>query len=401
MVLNNPVISGENSREIVNYLIDQQYLIEDDVDELAILENRKKLGMQDHNRLDLIIMPTLDCNFSCIYCYEDKKPGKMTQTTMDSLKKWMSEEIPKFKLVLLSWFGGEPLMGFKNVEEITKHANDIVAGSQVKLILHITTNGYNLTKGKILKLIKLKIFNYQITVDGTALTHDKLRPLKNGAATFDRVYRNIILLTSLSSKIKVTLRVNFNHTNLQTVPVLLEMFPEKYRKQLRLSLEPIFGSCEYNATDNMITDEVSRTLSSYLKLASDLGYDITIGKSSVETGKLVYCYAERESQMIINFNGDVFKCSVFNFDPSNRVGKINSNGEFIKDNGKWDSWMNIPFFEDACYSCKFLPLCMGGCRKARIQNLNSGSACSLIPTNASYVLKQIAYNEFENLIIKD
>lgn len=401
MIFENPNANNPEHIELFNNLVAQNYLIEDKVDELAIIENRKKLGMKDKNRLDLIIMPTLDCNFSCIYCYEDKKPGKMSNESMDAIKKWMSNEIPKFKLVLLSWFGGEPLLGMKTVEEITNHANEISSNNSVEIITHITTNGYSISKDIVDKLIRLKIYNYQITVDGIAETHDKLRPLRSGKGTFDKVFKNIILLVSENPLVKVTLRVNFNHTNLHTVPKLLEMFPEQYRRQLRLSLEPIFGSCEYNATDNIETDKISKTLSLYLKLASDMGYDTAVAKSLVETGKLVYCYAERENQLIINFNTDVFKCSVYDFDSSNRVGYISNEGVLIKNQSSWDNWMNMPLFDSTCTACKFLPLCMGGCRKTRIQNKDKGSACSLIPTNASYILKQISYNEFESLVIQE
>ena len=389
-----------NDKKIIKSLLAQKYLVDDDLDEKAIIENRKKKGMKDHNRLDLIIMPTLDCNFNCIYCYEEKEKGKMSDETVNSLLKWMNIEIPKFKLVWLSWFGGEPLMAFDIIEKLTPLANQIASEHGVEIINHITTNGYLLTREKILKMIELKIYNYQITIDGIAETHNKLRPLKDGRGSFERVFKNIIELVSIDSQIKVTLRINFNHTNLYSVPELLSMFDEKYRSQLRLTLEPIFGSCEYNATDNLITQDIASTVSSYLKMAAEMGYDITIGKSAVETGKLVYCYAERENQYIINYTGDCFKCSVYNFTQSNRVGFFNNDG-FVKEKEKWNAWMDFPLFDDVCRSCKYLPLCMGGCRKTRIQNRNNGSACSLIPSNAAYVLKQVAYNEFQNFVIKD
>jgi hypothetical protein len=38
---------------------------------------------------------------------------------------------------------------------------------------------------------------------------------------------------------------------------------------------------------------------------------------------------------------------------------------------------------------------MGGCHKMRLQNQNTGSYCSLVPTNSSYLLKQIAFGGFE------
>jgi hypothetical protein len=41
---------------------------------------------------------------------------------------------------------------------------------------------------------------------------------------------------------------------------------------------------------------------------------------------------------------------------------------------------------------------MGGCKKDRIENKNTGSICFLVPTNTSYLLKQIAINGLNNLI---
>ncbi len=114
----------------------------------------------------------------------------------------------------------------------------------------------------------------------------------------------------------------------------------------------------------------------------------------------MYCYAERKNQLIINFNGDIFKCSVSDFYPKDRFGYIGEGGKLIT-NEKWEKWMNYTLFDDICYSCKYLPLCMGGCRKSRIENQTTGSNCALVPTNASYILKQISFQGFDDLVINE
>jgi len=392
--------SNDNENKSFRKILkDQKILISDTIDEFALIENRKRLGMKDKNRMDIIIMPTLECNFSCVYCYENVKQGKMSDVTMESIKKWMTKEIPKHKLVMLFWFGGEPLLSIKRIIEITEHANKVASENNILLVKHITTNGYNFSKSTITKLIDLGIVDYQITIDGVPETHNKLRPLKNGKETFGRIFNNIIALLSTDKTVKITLRINFNHTNLHEIPNLLKMFPENFRNQLIVSFEPIFGNCEYSATDNITSDEISISLAQYYRIAEEFGYDTILGKSAVETGKLVYCYAERENQVDINYNGDIFKCSVNDFNKSERVGYLSENGNFIKDAEKFDKWMNIPLFEPLCKACKYIPLCMGGCRKSRINNKTTGNFCSLVPTNASYVLKQIAYQGFGNLVL--
>jgi len=58
--------------DIVSRLIEQKHLIEDGTDELDIVRARKLAGVMDANRLDVVLMPTLDCNFACEYCYENR-----------------------------------------------------------------------------------------------------------------------------------------------------------------------------------------------------------------------------------------------------------------------------------------------------------------------------------------
>ncbi|RLB67707.1 MAG: hypothetical protein DRH04_07655, partial [Deltaproteobacteria bacterium] len=281
-------------------LIDQKNIIEDSVDEIAIIKKRKSMGIKDGNRLDVIIMPTLDCNFACVYCYENHRPGVMSEPMETAIKKWLAVQIPKYKVVMLHWFGGEPLMGFQRIISITRFAADMAAKSGSSLVTHMTTNGYLLNKKRIRELIDAGIHDYQITVDGTPDIHDRMRMLKNGKGTFDRLFHNINNLARADRRLKISLRVNFNHDNLHTIPRLLEMFPDDVRAQLRIVYEPIFGSCSLSAADNLPAIEISEAMVDYYKLAERLGYDVVLGQAGIYTGRLVYCYAERENQFIIN-----------------------------------------------------------------------------------------------------
>ncbi len=383
-------------------LIDQKNIIEDSVDEIAIIKKRKSMGIKDGNRLDVIIMPTLDCNFACVYCYENHRPGVMSEPMETAIKKWLAVQIPKYKVVMLHWFGGEPLMGFQRIISITRFAADMAAKSGSSLVTHMTTNGYLLNKKRIRELIDAGIHDYQITVDGTPDIHDRMRMLKNGKGTFDRLFHNINNLARADRRLKISLRVNFNHDNLHTIPRLLEMFPDDVRAQLRIVYEPIFGSCSLSATDNLPAIEISEAMVDYYKLAERLGYDVVLGQAGIYTGRLVYCYAERENQFIINCNGDVYKCSVGEFNPEQRVGYIRGDGVFVKEAERWNQWTGeAELFEDECFSCKYLPLCMGGCRNMRLHRKGTGSYCSLVPTNTSYLLKQVAYGNFESFLSRE
>lgn len=378
-------------------LKDLKFIIPDAIDEFSIIENRKQCGVEDKNRLDLTIMPTLNCNFACSYCYEKHIVSSMDKPTTDALLKWLSKEIPKYKYVIVHWFGGEPLMEIESVIHISKTLQAIAASHQVELSIQMTTNGYLLTKAAIEKLVGCGIIEYQITLDGAKEYHNTLRTLKNGKPTFDIIFQNISNLASYNKTVIISLRINFNHTNFESIPELLHQFPENIRKQLRVTLEPIFGNCSINAVDNIDNAKISVHLSNYYAMAKDLGYDVVHALQLMDTGRLVYCYAERVHQYIVNYNGDIFKCSVGNFTREERIGFLNAEGEFLKEEVHYSKWFKRNNFEDKCYPCQYLPVCMGGCIKARIENNgNTGSVCKLVPSNTSSFVKQIVLKGLRN-----
>lgn len=400
-ILDKPYHYIEGERGIRNVLAEQKFLIEDDVDEIKIIENRKLRGINDENRLDIVLLPTIDCNLSCVYCYEEHHAQYMNDVTEYAIDNWLKNQIPQYKVTMIHWYGGEPLMAYQRIVSITQRAMQIASNSDNFINLQITTNGYLLNEKRCRELIEIGIKNFQITLDGTQETHDKLRILKNGKGTFKRIFNNIVLLAKTNSQVKISLRINFNHNNLHTIPQLLEMFPKSIRPQLRVVYEPIFGPCYLNAADNLHAEEISTSIANYYALAEELGYDVILGQACLYTGRLVYCYAERKNQLIINYNGDTYKCSVGKFYPEERVGYIQTDGSFVKEESQWNKWVEVDLFEKDCYNCIYLPLCMGGCRKARMQKNKTGSYCKLVPTNTLNILKHVAYGSFEDLLRKE
>ncbi|MGA3332949.1 MAG: radical SAM protein [Terracidiphilus sp.] len=386
----NATRPGGESGSLCEQLAAQKHLIPDEVNEFALVEDRKRAGIKDSNTLDLIVLPTLNCNFRCVYCYETHRPSSMSPDTTEALKKWLKVEIPLHKVVMLYWFGGEPLLEYDTVLSVSRHVKSIAEHCGTLPVLHVTTNGYLLSAARAKELASSGIHDFQITVDGPPKTHDALRVLESGRGTFKRIFENICTLAATDGQVKITLRINFNHTNLDSVPELLEMFPLLLRPQLRVVFEPIFGNGAVSAVCNISQATLSGKLAQYSEKAAELGYDVVFGLSSVHPGKLVYCYAERESQYIVNFDGNVFKCSVCDFTAEHRVGQLNPEGVMLKNDAEWRNWVGGELFAPKCRSCPYLPLCMGGCRKTRIDS-DSSRECALVATNASYLLKHIAF----------
>lgn len=65
----------------------------------------------------LTILPTLNCNLSCKYCFEEahRRIEKMSPEIVKKLKQYIKEQYVhgrRTEYMDLHWFGGEPLLGF-------------------------------------------------------------------------------------------------------------------------------------------------------------------------------------------------------------------------------------------------------------------------------------------------
>ncbi|MEW6456917.1 MAG: radical SAM protein [Acidobacteriota bacterium] len=156
------------------------------------------------------ILPTLGCNFQCIYCYKSSQSNTrfMSKEVMDAIVTYVKKTIkPTTKHLSVSWYGGEPLLAMKQIEYLSSSFIDICNKNNInEYFSHITTNGYLLTRKNLNTLLKFKINNLQVTIDGPEDIHNKRRVLKNGTGTYKRILTN--LKYAISRNINITFRIN-------------------------------------------------------------------------------------------------------------------------------------------------------------------------------------------------
>ena len=67
-----------------------------------------------------------------------------------------------------------------------------------------------------------------------------------------------------------------------------------------------------------------------------------------------YCYADYDNSFVINYNGDVFKCTARDFEHNHRVA-------FLTSEGRMNMLKNVKSseirFKEACMACSLLPIC--------------------------------------------
>ena len=114
-------------------------------------------------------------------------------------------------------------------------------------------------------------------------------------------------------------------------------------------------------------------------------------------GRAVYCEVDYFNHLAIGPDGNLYKCTM-TLEPGDRVGYINPEGELHFDISKLSKWVNIDSFEDnECLSCQVLPICMGGCSRARVHT--NGRGCA-IEKDIVEEIQKLRYLEFKQETIQ-
>ena len=83
-------ISFDNP-EMIKELIDNRILIDEGFDEVGFLTYCHNMTKFSKGTLHLVLATTMDCNFACPYCYENRRKGKMSVEVQNAIVRFMQE----------------------------------------------------------------------------------------------------------------------------------------------------------------------------------------------------------------------------------------------------------------------------------------------------------------------
>ena len=156
---------SDEAKDFVEKLYDNGFVIDDDRDELSEL---KSLFYEYKNNkvLNLMILTTYSCNFSCWYCVQKHKGIILSKELERKIERHIESYIKENSIehLTLSWFGGEPLLNVGSICRISEFAIDFCAKNAIGFNNAITTNGSLLTASLIQTMKKLSFNNFQITI---------------------------------------------------------------------------------------------------------------------------------------------------------------------------------------------------------------------------------------------
>ena len=232
------------------------FLIEDNVDEYQVVYNQYMNKIYHSEEFHLTLLPTLDCNLRCWYCFEQHIEGsKMSESLKESLLIYIEQILNRkdIKNITFELFGGEPLLFFKdNVYPLLKRTKDLVDVHKKKIQLLIITNGILLTSENIELLREFDVF-YQITIDGCRNKHNIVKKIKDKKddSSYDLVMRNIANL-SKEPNVHINLRINYDDHTLKHITEIISSIDTIDRSKIKIHLERVWQTLKSSNNDNVL-----------------------------------------------------------------------------------------------------------------------------------------------------
>lgn len=354
--------------ELYDHLLQKGIFVCDDADETEAYIRKREEYERSSGEYTITINPTLACNMSCWYCYESHKnmpamSADVKQSVLLLIDKLLADN--KLKKLNLSFFGGEPLLYFdKVVVDIINHAKMQCKAFDAKLSIHFTTNAYLLTDN-VLKHLEGFDVSFQITIDGGKQVHDSVRKTKGGEPTYARIVEHIH--QTLSRGFSVGVRFNYTAKSIPSFIDVVKDFSHLQQEQKQLvnfTFQRVWQDNEGDAS------QVEQQVEHIERAFEQAGLFVNNAKSYI----VPYCYADGVNTAVVNYNGDLFKCTARDFAPKSKEGTLAADGT-LRWNERLRKRMSIRHGSDTCLQCRIYPICHGGCSQMKLEAPDGISSC--------------------------
>lgn len=352
------------SPEMIALFREKGIIVSQDKDESGAIWDIFQNSTTSPDSFFLTINPTLMCNFRCWYCYESHKAQTvMSDDIIIKTNKFISNISSKFKNIELSFFGGEPLLEFnKIVIPICEHLRSIAETKGISYSISFTTNGFLLTDDMINKLTNFNVSLLQITLDGNEESHNKVR-ISHTNNSFRTIITNIHKLTK--AKLPVLVRINVTSKNIigsLDIPEFFNNFNKEEKEYLHVIVQQVWQD-----STNDILDDIWALYSRFYE------YGIMPWPRKFNFIKDI-CYADKLHSAIINYNGNIHKCTAMDFEESLSDGTLDDMGNFDTAPA-FNRRMLKRRNNTICEACRIRPICNGGCLKNLIKNDGTLNYC--------------------------
>jgi len=312
--------------------------------------------------LRYIVVLNLDCNLSCLYCFEGERKGKfyLSSETADKFVDFVKRNSEGKEEINVTFYGGEPLLSMERIEEISQKLLLFSEQKGITYSFSLVTNGTLLTPENVKRLKPFGLRSAKITLDGPERIHDRFRPFKSGTGSFQTIVRNI---KDVCGMIRVQIGGNYTEEHYREFPELLDdliargLGPDQVPM---VKFDPVVNENSEFAPDfhdGCDSGDEPWITEAVLFLREE------ILRRGYKTQKIMPspCLLELEDSLVVNFDGSFYKCPGLIGRENCRVGSLDSGVLDYRATHNLDVWKN-----DECLECAYLPLCFGGCKYMKL-----------------------------------
>ena len=402
---------GHTREEIVNSLRERypETEVEEALDEVQMLVDNEELFTKDTYEnyiMDFKKRPTVvkalclhiahDCNLACQYCFaeEGEYHGRRALMSFEVGKKALDFLIANSgnrRNLEVDFFGGEPLLNFDVVKQLVAYGREQEKLHDKKFRFTLTTNGV-LLNDEVMEFCNREMGNVVLSIDGRKEVHDKMRPFRKGAGSYDLIVPKFQQFAESRHQDKYYVRGTFTHYNLDFSEDVLHLADLGFKQ---ISVEPVVA--EPKEPYAIREEDLPKLFEEYDKLAVEMirrhksGEDFNFFHFMIdlEGGP---CVAKRLSgcgsgteYLAVTPWGDFYPCHQFVGNEKFLLGNVDEGilNTDIRDEFKC---CNV-YAKEKCRKCFARFYCSGGCA-ANAYNF-SGDICGAYDIGCELQKKRI------------
>lgn len=346
-------------------LKDMGAVVEDHVDEKTILKVVYQKDVNDTDMLELGVLPTLNCNLACPFCYrikeEDSKriTGKsITDRVIKFTKKTIIEN--DCKDLLMGLTGGEPLLVMDRSLRLIAELYNFCEKNGVGFQALIGTNATLLTQ-EVIDAFSDYPVRFCTSLDGPRDVNDKRRPYTDGKGSYDDIIKSI--KRAKKSDMLCRIATTLDKQNIGHFDRYLDNLIDNGLQGASIVLGPTRGDigtlCDrppaWIRNHCFLGTELPGVLPKIWRRVMDKKFRLNAFEGTFHENP------GRRLQFIIGVYGDVYKScgGVGSGKKELCIGNLDENGK-LNYNPVYYEYMAYDIFSDPkCKDCSVLPICQG------------------------------------------
>ncbi len=337
-----------------------------------LVESRKEddLRLQAHldgasegiaGTLQVTLMPTLQCNLACSYCFQKEHPAftKMSPAIEDATVAWLLRKVDERRLRRLHvhYFGGEPTTRKDYCLRTAAALSASMSARGGVFTWEMTTNGVQLDVGFARQMEGFGPGTFKVTLDGDKETHDRMRVYRDGRGSFDAIFGNVAALARAGCKVYVS--GHFFPDQAASFESLLDRLERTGIARLLAGVQfrPMVDTQQRGSgtCTGCSERQETQTLVQLNKSIERRQMTPVVSKGSTLEGLLGPCELHWKNNYTIDPEGRVYKCPAV----------AGLTGLEVADVVSPSPEKPAPLLElrpwEKCGDCPYLPVCVGGC----------------------------------------